>query len=390
MLPLVCGVCHAAKRPKLAFEQADDEPAAGEAAAAGGGDSQQRQPHQRHFRGQRVETPSHPGGVSTPARETLEASKQRQKERERSGLFASTSNRSGSERDRSDRPDGAAERGSRGDRDRGDHRSSRHDSGSRDRDHERSSRDRDSRDRPRDYDRDRGRDSRDERDRGEYERGGRSERGERDHRGGSRDHRDGGGGSSSRRQTDGSSRWDTATPLRQADDADGGWGSTPARPGSSHPSSTPLRDGRDPRSLAAPSPWETVDGSSDGGSGRAGAAGGSTPRLPPRSGGSSTGTRGGWGSSTAGSSDLPAVARPGGATPARGAGGAATGASGIVSSIGRVKFEVEASPALTPSWKSTSWSRPKRPGANAGGEAGDESPKLAEEAPAGEFDEALK
>lgn len=79
-------------------------------------------------------------------------------------------------------------------------------------------------------------------------------------------------------------------------------------------------------------------------------------------------------------------------TPSRGAagGGAATGASGIAAGIGRVKFEVEASPALTPSWKSTSWSRPKRPGANAGGEDGDESPKLADEAPAGEFDEALK
>lgn len=62
----------------------------------------------------------------------------------------------------------------------------------------------------------------------------------------------------------------------------------------------------------------------------------------------------------------------------------------FAASIGRVKFEVEASPALTPSWKSTSWSRPKRPGANAGGDAGGESPTLGDEAPTGEFDEALK
>jgi hypothetical protein len=56
----------------------------------------------------------------------------------------------------------------------------------------------------------------------------------------------------------------------------------------------------------------------------------------------------------------------------------------------RVKFEVDASPALTPSWKSTSWSRPKRPGANAGGEAGDESPTLDDAAAGAEFDQALK
>lgn len=56
-------------------------------------------------------------------------------------------------------------------------------------------------------------------------------------------------------------------------------------------------------------------------------------------------------------------------------------------SIGRVKFEVEASPALTPSWKSTSWAKPKRPGANAGGDAGDESPTLGDDAPASDLDE---
>lgn len=43
-----------------------------------------------------------------------------------------------------------------------------------------------------------------------------------------------------------------------------------------------------------------------------------------------TGTRGGrWGSSTAGSADLPAVARSGGSTPAATGAGASTGASGI-------------------------------------------------------------
>jgi hypothetical protein len=295
--------CAAAKRPKLAFEQAEEDAAAVGAAAAGAGElpdrpsGQQRQQQQRHFRGQRVETPSHPGGVSTPARETLEATKQRQKERERGGVYASTS-----------------------------YRSSRRDYDSRDRDG---------------------------RDRREYDRGGRSERGDRDHRGSTS--RDGGGGGGSSRRGD-SSRWEAATPLRHTNgDADGGWESTPARPGSTAPGSTPLRDTRDPRNLAAPSPWETADGSRSGG--RAG-GGGATPRLPPRGTGSSTGTRaGGWGSSTAGGTDLPAVARPGGSTPSlRGAGGA-TGASGIAASIGRYAgVGVSLSTTLVPDWK-TGWGR---------------------------------
>lgn len=253
-------VCYArrpaAKRPKLAFDEAEaDMPTAAAAGADDAALGSSRQPQQRHFRGQRVETPSHPGGVSTPARETLEASKQRQKERDRSGLYASTSGRggSGSERDR-DR-DGRSERGE--DRNaRGDYRdrdSRQGGSSSRDRESERSSRDRDSRDRDsrRDYD---SRD-RDRRDYDRSDRGGHSERSERDYRGGSGS-RDG----SDRRPTGGSSRRDTATPLRQApDDADGGWGSTPARPGSNAPSGTPLRDTRDHRAMAAPSPWESTD-----------------------------------------------------------------------------------------------------------------------------------
>eukprot|EP00775_Hariotina_reticulata_P007734 gene7734-7933_t len=67
----------------------------------------------------------------------------------------------------------------------------------------------------------------------------------------------------------------------------------------------------------------------------------------------------------------------------RPAGGSSTGASGI----GRVRFEVEASPALTPSWKSTSWARTKKKEGQ--GAAGEESPELGDEG-APEFDEALK
>jgi pre-mRNA-splicing factor ATP-dependent RNA helicase DHX38/PRP16 len=67
----------------------------------------------------------------------------------------------------------------------------------------------------------------------------------------------------------------------------------------------------------------------------------------------------------------------------RPAGGSSTGGSGI----GRVKFEVEPSPALTPSWKSTSWARGKKKEGK--GAEGEESPELADEG-APEFDEALK
>jgi hypothetical protein len=56
-----------------------------------------------------------------------------------------------------------------------------------------------------------------------------------------------------------------------------------------------------------------------------------------------------------------------------------------------VRFEVEPSPALTPTWKSTSWSRQQQQQQQQGGTgaAGDESPELRGDG-GGEFDEALK
>lgn len=62
---------------------------------------------------------------------------------------------------------------------------------------------------------------------------------------------------------------------------------------------------------------------------------------------SSMGSGGGWGASD---TPLPAAAMP------RGAATAGAGAS-AARSVGRVKFDVAPSPALTPSWKSTSWSK---------------------------------
>jgi hypothetical protein len=56
-----------------------------------------------------------------------------------------------------------------------------------------------------------------------------------------------------------------------------------------------------------------------------------------------------------------------------------------------VRFEVEQSPALTPTWKSTSWQKQKK-GSAAGVEDGAESPVLGEGGDDGTagFDEALK
>ncbi len=72
---------------------------------------------------------------------------------------------------------------------------------------------------------------------------------------------------------------------------------------------------------------------------------------------------GGWGSED---TPLPAAAMPrGAATPSVAAGSAAGGGGGA--KFGRVQFDVAPSPALTPSWRSTSWSK----GAGgAGGPAG--------------------
>ncbi|WIA41331.1 hypothetical protein OEZ86_004928 [Tetradesmus obliquus] len=378
----------AAKRPKLAFEQAEDEPDNSSSAAAaasmstaaagssGSQQQQQQQQQQRRFRGQRLDTPSHPGGVTSEARESLEAAKQRQRERDRAGVFASTS--AGRERE-----------GEHRDRERGGGRdSSRWESGSRyDGDRSRSSgssRDRDrDRERDRNYDRDRDRSDRDRDSRG---RGNESEQryggSSRPHSSSSREQQP--GGSSSRQR---GSAWDSATPLRQVEESE--WDMTPARPGSGVQGSgaagqTPLRDAR---GSAAPSPWEP-ESSTRGGGGSVGRIGGSGSSR-----GSNAGAGGGWGSGSS-AVRLPAAARPGSSirgTP----GGGATGASGTgggAASIGRVRFEVEQSPALTPTWKSTSWARQKAAGGAAGGAEGAESPVLGEGGEDGTagFDEALK
>ncbi|WIA21045.1 hypothetical protein OEZ85_005370 [Tetradesmus obliquus] len=167
------------------------------------------------------------------------------------------------------------------------------------------------------------------------------------------------------------------------------WDMTPARPGSGVQGSgaagqTPLRDAR---GSAAPSPWEP-ESSTRGGGGSVGRVGGSGSSR-----GSNAGAGGGWGSGSS-AVGLPAAARPGSSirgTP----GGGATGASGTgggAASIGRVRFEVEQSPALTPTWKSTSWARQKAAGGAAGGAEGAESPVLGEGGEDGTagFDEALK
>lgn len=351
----------AGKRPKLTFEQPEDESAedastaTAVAASASGSSSQQQQ--QRRFRGQRIETPSHPGGVTSEARESLEAAKQRQKERERSGVFASTSGRVDS---RSEGRETSREHDE--DRDRRDHREDRRDGSSRDRER-RSSRDEDRSRSSYDRDRDRNRDGRypSERSNGRD----RTDRYDRDRV--SREDRPGGGSSrpysSSRQQDDrqrgGSSSgrgsgWDTATPLRrQVDETE--WDVTPARPGGNNqPGATPLRDSR---GVDAPSPWESSNPENNSYKGRQGSA--STGVVGSTRGGSSRGP-GGWAGSATPS--MPAAARPG--SSVRVGTGVSTGASGI----GKVRFEVEASPALTPTWKSTSWAKPKKADGGAVGE----------------------
>jgi pre-mRNA-splicing factor ATP-dependent RNA helicase DHX38/PRP16 len=43
---------------------------------------------------------------------------------------------------------------------------------------------------------------------------------------------------------------------------------------------------------------------------------------------------------------------------------------------GRVQFDVAPSPALTPSWRSSSWSKAAQPGSGAKGEVRERSPEL--------------
>ncbi|GFR49974.1 hypothetical protein Agub_g12115, partial [Astrephomene gubernaculifera] len=96
------------KRVKLSYEEDPDSTSNPAAAGAGGGRASGPSaaapssslmpppppppPHERRFRGQRSDTPSHPGGVSSSALESLAEQRERQRARERAGggLYVST------------------------------------------------------------------------------------------------------------------------------------------------------------------------------------------------------------------------------------------------------------------------------------------------------------
>ena len=97
----------AGKRPLLSLGEEDEGAAAAEEPAggptsSGRGDGEGGEGagghRERHYRGQRIETPSHPGGVSERARETAAERDRRLRDRGREGVYASTSG----ERDRRD------------------------------------------------------------------------------------------------------------------------------------------------------------------------------------------------------------------------------------------------------------------------------------------------
>ncbi|GAB4824172.1 hypothetical protein N2152v2_011218, partial [Parachlorella kessleri] len=242
----------------------------------GGSDSAAAAREKRHYRGQRVETPSHPGGVSSSAREAQADRERRAREqRGRDGVYADT--RHGRDRD-----------GRGGDRD------------SRDRDRGRDYRD---------YDRGRGGWRDDPRDgRGSGDRG-------RDHDRDRDRHSSGGGSGGSAR---GRSSWESTPSRRSAGEEGDEWEMTPARPG---------------------------EGAGGGGSSssRRHRGGGASARDTPLAGGRSS-----WDAVAR----APEVARAGSATAAA-AGGAPRPRSGV-------RFDVEPSPALTPTWQSSSWSRETR------------------------------
>ncbi|KXZ50729.1 hypothetical protein GPECTOR_15g413 [Gonium pectorale] len=85
------------KRVKLSYDEDAPSPRHSRQPDAGGGLGRLhplrrwRRPGERRFRGQRVETPSHPGGVSTAALDSREEARERLRARERNGLYASTS-----------------------------------------------------------------------------------------------------------------------------------------------------------------------------------------------------------------------------------------------------------------------------------------------------------
>eukprot|EP00200_Dunaliella_tertiolecta_P008619 CAMPEP_0202370528 /NCGR_PEP_ID=MMETSP1127-20130417/2125_1 /ASSEMBLY_ACC=CAM_ASM_000462 /TAXON_ID=3047 /ORGANISM="Dunaliella tertiolecta, Strain CCMP1320" /LENGTH=1402 /DNA_ID=CAMNT_0048966503 /DNA_START=21 /DNA_END=4229 /DNA_ORIENTATION=- len=155
---------------------------------------------------------------------------------------------------------------------------------------------------------------------------------------------------SSGRGGSGRGEWDP-TPVRQSREEE--WDTTPLPPSSRRDESTHLHGRTSNRSLAGTGTYRSSLAS-------------------------------GWGASD---TPLPAAAMPRGASV-----GGRPGTGGI----GRVQFDTAPSPALTPSWKSTSWSKaasapPKR------GDVAERSPDLRpeeedapKEPPADEFDEILR
>jgi pre-mRNA-splicing factor ATP-dependent RNA helicase DHX38/PRP16 len=101
------GVC-AGKRPLLSLGEdqdgggGEDEDGEGEGEGddgrgqhkpSGHGREREGEREKRHYRGQRMETPSHPGGVSDRAREAQADRERRLREREREGVYADTRKR---------------------------------------------------------------------------------------------------------------------------------------------------------------------------------------------------------------------------------------------------------------------------------------------------------
>lgn len=99
--PHADAAAHAAgKRPLMSLGEEEEDGAAAEGEDAGGGAvgasgsgrdrDRDRDRGERHYRGQRMETPSHPGGVSDRAREAAADRDRRQRERGREGVYADT------------------------------------------------------------------------------------------------------------------------------------------------------------------------------------------------------------------------------------------------------------------------------------------------------------
>lgn len=265
------------KRPRLAIEYDTDEGNQPDTAA----EPSRSVLTQRQIRGQRIETPSYPGGVNVDA---LASIHDRKREQRREGVPAEHHARS----DRSRRAD--------------------------DRDHDRRRSDRDRHDRP---ERDGSRSASTSRPSSER----RDHQWPRDNRGWDRDRgRD--------RQYERRSEWEGgSTPLRRGPESE--WEMTPrgeaGRGDGRYQGDTPRRRGDTPagRPLTGDSAWDLSGG---------------------------------------------------GLTPIRAGTGDGARSGGAMRPRSRVRFEgAEASPAMTPSWKSAAWNA--RPGAN-GNANGNASPRL--------------